>query len=190
MSERRDEGRPLLRRLADHMGILPDYVDQSGGRVVHTSDATRERLLAAMGHDASTEAGAQRVLRGLRRAKRHEWIDPVRVVRQRSRAARRVIVRVPATTTPDVRWTLTLRTEEGIDSEWSGTIDGGPSRRVVLALHAVPPLGYHDLSVRFECPDQQVTGRQRLIVVPSQCMVPEARLHGRRGFGLTTNLYT
>ncbi|MBA3672922.1 MAG: 4-alpha-glucanotransferase, partial [Gemmatimonadaceae bacterium] len=54
----------------------------------------------------------------------------------------------------------------------------------------VPPLGYHDLSVRFECPDQQVTGRQRLIVVPSQCMVPEARLHGQRGFGLTTNLYT
>src|SRR6188472_1415136 len=111
-------GRPMLRRLADRLGIASAYLDQSGGQERITTDATRERLLAAMGIDASTEERALQALRRLRRQLRRQWIEPVRVVRQRSRALRRVRIRVPTLHVHEIRWTLTLRTEDGIASEW------------------------------------------------------------------------
>src|SRR5262245_39792714 len=57
-----DEPRAMLRRLATRLGIVDSYVDQTGGHVRHTSDHTRERLLAAMGYDASTEESARAAL--------------------------------------------------------------------------------------------------------------------------------
>jgi 4-alpha-glucanotransferase len=182
--------RPLLRKLADRMGIVDSYVDQSGGEVRHTSDLTRERLLAAMGIDATSEARAAKALSAHKRAALQRWIAPVRVVRQRSRRLSHVSVRVPAVDAESVQWALTLRTEEGIERQWSGVTHGGASRKLTLSLPVVPPLGYHDLTVSFEGADTCHTGTQRLIVVPSQCTPPEVRLHGHRGFGLTTNLYT
>src|SRR4051812_31355892 len=65
--------RPMLRRLADRLGIASAYLDQSGGQERITSDATRERLLAAMGIDASTEERAREALRALRRKARRQW---------------------------------------------------------------------------------------------------------------------
>jgi 4-alpha-glucanotransferase len=182
--------RPMLRRLADRMGIVESYLDQSGGEVRHTSDLTRQRLLAAMGFDASTEKRAARALRALQLAAQRRWIDPVRVVRQRRRSLSRVIVRVPTLHTDSVQWTLKLRTEEGIETWWSGQTHGGPARKLTLSLPVVPPLGYHDLTVTFEGAGEHHSATQRLIIVPAQCTPPEARLHGHRGFGLTTNLYT
>src|SRR5690349_11790382 len=120
--------RPALRRLAARMGIAESYLDQSGGEHRVTSDATRERLLAAMGIDASTEAQALRALRRLRREKRTQWIAPVRVVRQRSRAMHHVRIRVPTLHVHEIHWTLTLRTEDGIAREWRGAVFGGPAR--------------------------------------------------------------
>ena len=182
--------RPLLRRLARRLGILESYLDQSGGEVRYTSDHTRQRLLHAMGIDASTERRAARALRALRQARRHEWIAPVRVVRKRSRKISQVHVRIPTFNDASVHWRLTLRTEAGIESSWTGAVEGGPSRRVTLELPAVPTIGYHALTIDFEGDGVRHTGRQKLIVVPSQCILPEARLRGRRGFGITTNLYT
>jgi 4-alpha-glucanotransferase len=182
--------RPLLRRLADRMGIVESYVDQSGGEVRHTSDFTRQRLLAAMGIDASTEKRAAKALRAHKVAAQRRWIDPVRVVRQRRTSLSRVAVRVPALHAERVQWTLRLRTEEGIETWWSGQMHGGPARKEVLSLPVIPPLGYHDLTVTFEGAGEHHTATQRLIIVPPQCTPPETRLHGHRGFGLTTNLYT
>ena len=102
--------RPALRALADRMRIQPSYLDQTGEKQRYTSDGTRIRLLAAMGIDASTEELAREALRKLRRADRRRVIDPVRVVRQRSRSLRRVIVRMPRIDAPDARWTLLMRT--------------------------------------------------------------------------------
>ncbi len=171
---------------------MDSYVDQTGEERRHTSDDTRVRLLAAMGLDASTDVKARRILRALRRARRSEWIAPVRVVRQQSRNLTRVQVRVPASDQNDVPWSLVLRTEDGIETRWSGSTQGGRSRRLALAMPAVPPLGYHDLYVSFDVAGagEHIIGRQRLIVVPSRCTPPEARLKGQRGFGITTNLYT
>lgn len=182
--------RPALRELADRLGMVPSYMDQTGENVRLTSDATRERLLSAMGYDVSTEERAAESLRALRRAERRQWIEPVRVVRQRSRSLARVAVRVPVMRAAEVRWTLVLRTEEGGEARWAGTTHGGTSRRMHLTLPVVPPLGYHDLTVTFEGGDKWRSATQRLIVVPSRCAPPEARLHGRRGFGITANLYS
>jgi 4-alpha-glucanotransferase len=186
--------RPVLHRLAEHLGILPSYMDQTGGEVRVTPDHTRERLLAAMGYDASTEERAAAALRALRRAERRQWIDPVRVVRQRSQWLSRVKVRVPAMESDTVHWTLALRVEEGggggAEQRWSGTTHGGRSRATRLTLPVVPPLGYHDLTISFEGAGKRVTATQRLIVVPSRCVPPEGRLRGKRGFGITANLYS
>src|SRR5258705_13054142 len=87
--------RPMLRRLADRLGIASAYLDQSGGQERITTDLTRERLLAAMGVDATTEERALEAMQRLRRKARRQWIAPVRVVRQRSRTLRSVRGRVP-----------------------------------------------------------------------------------------------
>jgi 4-alpha-glucanotransferase len=182
--------RPLLRRLADRVGIQPSYVDQTGKTRRVTSDDTRVRLLSAMGYAVDTETETHATLRALRARARRTCIAPVRVVRQHSRTLSRVKVRVPAMPVDEVHWTLTLRTEEGMESLWPGTTGGGRSRRETLTLPVVPPLGYHELHVEFWGDGKRRTGIQRLIVVPSQATAPEARLRGRRGFGITANLYT
>jgi 4-alpha-glucanotransferase len=182
--------RRALQQLAQRLGIAAAYLDQSGGEERVTTDATRERLLAAMGIDASTEERAREALRALHRRARREWIAPVRVVRQRSRALRTVAVRLPTWHVHEIRWTLRLRTEEGVETEWHGAMHGGPARRIALDLAVVPPLGYHDLSIELESEGRRLQATQRLIVVPERCTPPEARLHGQRAFGITANLYT
>lgn len=182
--------RPWLRRLGTALGILPGYLDQSGGEMRLTPEDTYVRLLGAMGVDASTEARARRAYRMLRRARRRQWIAPVRVVRQRSRILARVRVRVPVGDSDGWEWTLELHTEEGAVSRWHGRLAGGPSRREELQLPVVPPPGYHDLTVHFRSGGSTHSATQRLIVVPSQCTLPETRLRQSRAFGITANLYT
>ncbi len=182
--------RPFLHRLAKRLGILDTYTDQTGGELRLTSDTTRERLLAAMGHDARTEKSARRVLRQLRHARRGELIAPVRVVRQTSKRLTCVRVQAPSSHQGEVHWTLGLRTEEGIETHWSGIAATDASRRFRVELPVAPALGYHDLWIAIEGTDERRVGHQRLIVVPSRCTPPEARLLGKRGFGITTNLYT
>jgi 4-alpha-glucanotransferase len=183
--------RPVLQKLAEHLGIQSSYLDQTGETLRLTSDATREALLAAMGFDASTEESAAAALQALRVAERRRLIDPVRVVRQRNRRALSTVrVRMPSIRADSVEWTLTLRTEDGMESRWTGTTHGGRARRLRLELPVVPPLGYHDLTIRLAAGGRVRTAAQRLIVVPAQCVPPEVRLQGRRGFGITANLYT
>src|SRR6476469_130772 len=122
--------RPMLRALADRKRIQASYVDQTGEKLRQTSDETRVRLLAAMGIDASTEERAREALRAVRRAERRQLIDPVRVVRQKNRRLSRVAVRLPTIDADEARWTLELRTEEGVSMRWSGTAQGGRSHRV------------------------------------------------------------
>jgi 4-alpha-glucanotransferase len=142
--------RPALRRLAARLGIADSYHDQSGGEERVTTAATRMRLLAAMGFDASTEEHALRAMRTLRRRVQRQGIAPVRVVQQRSRGVRRVRVRIPTLHVHEVRWTLTLRLEDGIAHAWHGAVHGGPARSVELELPMVPPLGYHDLTIELD----------------------------------------
>lgn len=56
-------GRSALRRLADRVGIVAEYVDQTGKERRVTSDETRAALLAAMGIDAADDEAARRALK-------------------------------------------------------------------------------------------------------------------------------
>src|ERR671921_384148 len=107
--------RPALRRLAARLGIAESYLDQTGDEQRVTTDATRQRLLGAMGIDASTEERARAALKRLRREAQRQWLAPVRVVRETSRHLRRVRVRMPTLHVHEVRWTLKLRTEDGVE---------------------------------------------------------------------------
>ena len=170
--------RPLLRRLSARLGIVDSYLDQTGVSLRQTSDETRERLLCAMGFDVSTEEGAGKALRRLRREKRREWIAPVRVVRQMSKSLANVRVLFPATHAHEIAWHLTLTTEEEVRWQWSGTTHGGARRRMTLDLPVKPPLGYHDLEIHFTADGREWRAKQRLIVV-----IPNPRFPCRRSSG-------
>src|SRR5205823_9471524 len=99
--------RPRLRELADRLGIIPEYVDQTGRGVRRTSDATREELLAVMGFDAPTEDAACGWLAELDHEARHTIIAPVNVVeRDDPRASRVAVTLPPETKFADVEITL------------------------------------------------------------------------------------
>lgn len=57
--------RPFLHALSDRLGIVASYTDITGRESRHTTDATREALVAAMGCDGSTEARARAALEQL-----------------------------------------------------------------------------------------------------------------------------
>ncbi len=178
-------------RLAAALGVLPEYHDVSG-RVHQIGDATRERLLAALGYPAEDEAAATRALDGLRAANAARALAPTCVAVQ---ATPDTPLTVAARATPgsDVEYTLAWRAEgessESVAAE--GRVRADASGALTLTTPAlVPPLGYHAL--RLSLRDGQGTreSTQRLIVVPPRCALPEDVLRGERVFGLTANLYT
>jgi hypothetical protein len=69
-----------LRTLADRLGILSEYVDQTGRETRATLDETRVALIAAMGFDASTEEHAESALELLDATALERTLEPVRVM--------------------------------------------------------------------------------------------------------------
>jgi len=69
-----------LHTLADRLGILPEYVDQTGHQTRVTTDEARVAIIAAMGFDASTEARAASALELLDARALSQTLDPVRVI--------------------------------------------------------------------------------------------------------------
>jgi 4-alpha-glucanotransferase len=176
--------RPRLRELAARLGIVPEYLDQTGKRIVRTSDATREVLLGVMGFDAPTEDAARGWLAELDHESESAVIDPVRVVERDAAAARTITVRVPrdmgsATVVATVAeesgrtWRLEKKVRE------SGT----------LRLASPLPYGYHTVSLRLANGIRELSAEQSLIIVPSRCVTPDQVLGGDRVFGFVANLY-
>ena len=69
-----------LRTLALQLGILPEYVDQTGRETRSTTDETRVAIIAAMGFDASTEERATAALATLEARDLSRTLAPVRVM--------------------------------------------------------------------------------------------------------------
>ena len=69
-----------LHMLADRLGILPEYVDQTGRETRVTTDETRIAIIAAMGFDASTESRAASALDLLDARELARALAPVRVI--------------------------------------------------------------------------------------------------------------
>ncbi|MGQ0713941.1 MAG: 4-alpha-glucanotransferase [Gemmatimonadaceae bacterium] len=182
----RSRGTSAIRALADHLGIIAEYVDQTGKERRATSDRTRVALLAAMGHDASNEAAARETLSELRDRERARLLPAVRVTADASAA---VSCTLPRGWTSRVEWELELTDEAGRVTRHAGRAT--PRQRTLsCAVKDAPELGYHTLHLTVSAKGKEVTGDQRLIIVPPRCVAPETLLAGERVVGLTANLYT
>ena len=192
-SSRSAGARPALRQLADRVGILGEYVDQTGAEVRETTDAAREALLRVMGIDASSERAARRALEELDDRSREEMLRPVVVVPTEagSRLAHRtpILAAVPRGWPGAIEWSLEARAEDGRVHR-----GGGRGRVRDGALRLGPPealgLGYHTVRVTLSRRGEERTAEQLLVITPPSCPSPMQRLAGRRVFGVITNLYT
>jgi 4-alpha-glucanotransferase len=178
-----------LQRLAARVGILPEYIDQSGTQTRVTPDETRVAILDAMGIDASTEAAAERSLERLETRDAERALAPARVVVAATEDSARVLARAPAGA-GGAGWELEVRPEDGEPYRLDGSSRTGSDGALSLALREPLPGGYHTVHARLRGEGWAREGTQRLIVVPDRC-VPVAEVAGRdRVFGITANLYT
>ncbi|HKW48362.1 MAG TPA: 4-alpha-glucanotransferase [Gemmatimonadaceae bacterium] len=180
-----------LRRLADAVGIIPKYLDQTGTEWRETSAESRAALLAAMGFDATREAAAESALRALRLAERRELIAPVHVVEQNDDSAvRRLDARLASPPNATARWRLELKLESGDQRTVDGVWPSGRFAELSIPWPDYPAIGYHQLRLTVDTGRRSSTAEQTLIVVPSRCVLPRDLLDERRAFGLVANLYT
>lgn len=179
-----------LRLLADLVGIIPEYLDQSGKETRITTDETRQAILRIMGFDVSTPERARASLEELERREWDQLISPVRVIRRSDPEARTIRFRVGEGVTTPVAWSVELRPESGEPYHLRGTAIPEWGGAVMLELDDLPPIGYHTLRVAVRAGAEQRTGEQSLILVPDAC--PSVMdLAGRdRVFGVIANLYT
>ncbi len=170
-------------RLADRLGILPEYTDLTGQTRV-TSDATRTAILRAMGFDAETDEAADAADSELDSCERDRLLPPVAVRTSDADEPYVVTVRVPESSGGDAGWTavVTLENGETVRREGRGTVDG--SGALHLDLGRLPSEGYHHLSLSVSAGWRERGAEQSLIVVPHRCRTSE------RSFGIFANLYT
>ena len=183
----RTESEPL-HQLARRLGILDEYVDQTGRETRYTTDDTRRALLAAMGIDASTDAAAADAFDALRAEARREHIDRVRVVTQSDLVRDRLAVRPPASRTRDGRWQMELQLETGSTIQREGQWTGG--RGFTIAVPDEVPPGYHTVRLALHAGRREWRDEQTLIVAPPRCVSPADLIEQDRVYGLTVNLYT
>jgi 4-alpha-glucanotransferase len=180
-----------LHALADRVGILPEYVDQSGRERRVTSDETRVAILAAMGIDASTDEAAERALHDMTTRDAERLLAPARVSGRRAGVPLSATVTIPTGWRGrTVHWAIELRAEDGAAHRGEGQVAAGDARALDLPLPITPDAGYHALRLVARAGRDERTAEQSLIVVPEACPSPRDILGGRRVFGVTANLYT
>ena len=136
-----DPVRPALRALADRVGIMPSYLEQNGRDVRETTDASREALLAALGHDASTESAAAQRLTGLALADRARLVASVQVWREYEQAQPTLHVSLPPELARGrLHWEVELALEDGGVTRNEGEIArGGEADPLELPLPGKTP---------------------------------------------------
>jgi len=187
-------GVSTLDRLARLAGIEEGWWDFFGQwRVVPAE--TKRVFLAAMGLPAGDEEQARATLFALEARPWRRWLEPVLVVEERS-APPAIQLTLPAEFDPQpFRWRIDE--ELGIVHEGSfrpvelgsyeeRILDGALLRRRALLLPALPPAGYHRLTV--VGPDGR-TASQDLIVAPSRAYRPPGLDHPPGLWGIATQIY-
>lgn len=195
-----DGGGSSLRVLAERVGIIAEYRDQTGRETRSTTDATRVALLAAVGIDASSAAATERALAALDAGEHAELLEPVRVVVVRDDASTLdVTIAFGQAGAPDgvrpnesaagadgrVEWTIELREENGAVHRAAGRTLPDAGGRLDVELPWRPNPGYHHLRATVGAR----AAEQSLIAVPAACPSAHELLGGRRVFGITANLY-
>lgn len=179
-----------LHALAARLGILDQYIDQTGREMRHTSDATRVALLDAMGVDASSESRIRRALLALDEREQREILPPVRVVRESEAWDRTLRFRIPDTVaSPNaetrVEYTCTLEDERGECTTFAGAVDRHSADVVDVGLAPLVGAGYYRLHLALAGRGAHAEARQMLVVAPHACVTPT----GKR-FGIEANLYS
>lgn len=185
----RKSRRTVLHELAERVGIISEYLDQTGKETRKTTDATRIELLRIMGIDAANDESAMRALDALDAQERERIIEPVRVMRQGRARSVRTELALPEGWSGTIRWELVVEEEGGKRRKASGR---GRATRGTLAL-AVPlprETGYHTVRLRLSAGKEAREAEQSLIIVPERCLTPDDLLGGRRVFGIIANLYS
>ena len=177
-----------LHELADAVGIIPEYLDQTGREMRTTSDDTRRAILGALGIDASTDAAARDALDTLRRAENDELIAPVRVVERGDPAVNRLRVRSPHARGNGGSWRAEIEMENGARRMIEGHWHGEPA--IAVELPGDFPLGYHRVRVSVATGGVEWNDEQTLIVVPARCVSADDVVGADGAFGLIANLYT
>lgn len=180
--------RPHLDALARLAGILPEYANALDGRPRSTSPDTAMALLAAMGHDASSEDAARRTLADLEQRRAGHLLDAVQVFQTGSAdsGGPALEVRLPAGEGP-FEWRVDLSREDGQAWTAEGRAAGDePGLRIRLC--ELPP-GYHEVELRVRGSRRDQQARQLLAAAPQRCVQPAEVLPSGRGMGLCVNLY-
>lgn len=175
-----------LRALADRVGIIGEYVDQTGKERRVTSDRTRVALLEAMGFPASGDATAREALESLRDREREQLLPPVRVTTD---AFAPIALALPRGWPSRLEWELELENEQGEILRSAGRAAVRARGAIEIAPEVARELGYYTVRLTVRAADRTTQGQQRLIVVPERCAAPEAILGGQRVAGLIANLY-
>lgn len=184
--------RPALRALADRVGIMPSYLEQNGRDVRETTDATREALLSALGHDASTESAAAKRLTELALADRARLVASVQVWREYEQAQPTLHVSLPPELArAKLHWEVELALEDGGVERSEGELaHSGEADHLELPLPGRPRPGYHDVRLRLRGEAEERRAEQTLILAPRTCFGVAECLGQASAFGLWTNLYT
>src|SRR5687768_11662592 len=111
-----------LHALADRLGIIGEYVDQTGRERRHTSDRTRAALLAAMGFEVGNDAAAADALAALRELERERILPPAHVTTD---GAAPIALSLPRGWPARVEWTLEIENERGETSRTEGRAASG-----------------------------------------------------------------
>lgn len=189
MSDAEKAGDSALERLAQRMGIDPEFRD-AHGTLVRTSDQAKRSLLTAMGIEAADEAQARSALEAMIRADWLRPLPPVKVLRSDADVAS-VDITLPAGTA-GIAWHLSLEDGAGrsarvqfgrLELLETGSVGGQALQRRRLPLPRDLPWGYHRLE--FEPGDATTT----LVVTPGRCWLPPALAEGHRLWGIAAQLY-
>lgn len=175
--------RPMLRALAERLGVLPEYRESGTNARRITSDDTRETLVRAMGFDAETEATAADALSAIERQTAERLIPPVRVLAEAKAASATLRVR----TAGPSDWRVEVL---GESIERQVTEGRSRSASFVASLPRNLTAGYYDVTVAVSGSGGERTSHQRLIVAPQRCFTVEEAIGDRRAFGICANLYT
>ncbi|RAU22116.1 4-alpha-glucanotransferase [Paramagnetospirillum kuznetsovii] len=188
-------GTPALDHLARLAGIEDGWWDFFGEwRVV--PPATKRVFLAAMGLPAEDDDQVRDSLRDLLARPWRRWLEPSLIVEEHS-APPGVSVTLPAEADHwEFRWTL--EEELGIlhsgafrplDLRWGEEheVDGRMVHRRWFDLPALPPTGYHRLTLTN--PDG-VSAIMTLIVTPARAFVPEIVADAPGAWGVASQIYS
>ena len=179
-------GDSSLDRLAEQLGIEPEYRD-TAGRLHRTSPETARRLAAALGVPCGTEMEIVASLEQLEQERWREVLPPVVIGYEQE--ATTLAVRAPiGATTRRIQWTIDLEGGGAASEEvWLSSL---PVAEVVADFEArrltlpILPIGYHRLQL-----SGGLHANCSLIVAPRRCYLPEGfGLH--RFWGVAAQLYS